>query len=320
MQHDNTRSKTQAILSLCLSVLVGLTLTSDADAAEGASSNYFPGSYGDFLIATAPDPGWIYQNYNMFYDANVNQAVLQGRVNADIDTFSYANMSAGLYTFKEPVLGATFTMGAFLPIVYVDLEASLVGQNASVAVNDSVTGIGDITVMPASFYWNSGNWHFNLYESVVTPTGKYDVNDAVNVGLNHWSFDTVFALTYFNPDSGFDFSMATGYLINLENDDTNYETGDELHIDVMLNRFLSETFALGLKGYYYEQLNGDSGSGAVLGDFEGDSYGVGPSLLWVPKTKSGNFSVTASWLHDLDATRRLESDYVVVTLNWVLGQ
>jgi hypothetical protein len=40
----------------------------------------------------------------------------------------------------------------------------------------------------------------------------------------------------------------------------------------------------------------------------------------VPGTKSGNLSVTASWLHDLDATRRLESDYVVVTLNWVLGK
>ena len=70
----------------------------------------------------------------------------------------------------------------------------------------------------------------------------------------------------------------------------------------------------------YEQVSGDSGSGAILGDFKGESYGIGPSLLWVPETKSGNLSITASWLHDLDATRRLESDYVVVTLNWVLGK
>jgi len=82
-------------------------------------------------------------------------------------------------------------------------------------------------------------------------------------------------LTYFNPESGFDFSMAAGLLVNLENDDTDYETGNELHIDLMLNRIVSET-------------------------------------------RSGNLSISASWLHDLDATRRLESDYVVVTLSWVL--
>lgn len=82
-------------------------------------------------------------------------------------------------------------------------------------------------------------------------------------------------MTYFNPESGFDFSMAAGLLVNLENDDTDYETGNELHIDLMLNRIVSET-------------------------------------------RSGNLSISASWLHDLDATRRLESDYVVVTLSWVL--
>ncbi len=88
----------------------------------------------------------------------------------------------------------------------------------------------------------------------------------------------------------------------------------------MVNRIVSETFAFGLKGYYYEQVSGDSGSGAILGDFEGESYGIGPSLLWVPETRSGNLSILASWLHDLDATRRLESDYLVVTLTWVLGK
>jgi len=306
---------------LAMSVVAALLLawSNDSKASEGTASNYFPGSYGDVLIAAAPDPGWVYQNYNLFYDASVNQSVLQGRVNADIDTFSYANMSAGIYTFKDKVFGATFAMAAFVPIAYVDLDATLADSNGSVSVSDSVTGLGDISFMPASFYWDAGNWSFNLYENIIAPTGKYDVDDAVNVGLNHWSFDTVFAFTYFNPDSGFDFSMATGLLLNTKNDDTHYRTGNELHVDVMANQFLSETLAIGLKGYYYKQVTGDSGSGAILGDFKGDSYGVGPSLLWVPTTEKGNFSITASWLHDLDATRRLESDYAIVTLNWVLG-
>ncbi len=61
--------------------------------------------------------------------------------------------------------------------------------------------------MPASFYWNSDNWHFNLYELVVTPTGQYDVDDDINLGRNYWSFDTAFAMTNLNLES--DYAVVT---------------------------------------------------------------------------------------------------------------
>ena len=41
------------------------------------SSNYFPGGYGDFAVATAPNPGWIFANYNLFVNADVDRTVLQ---------------------------------------------------------------------------------------------------------------------------------------------------------------------------------------------------------------------------------------------------
>ena len=186
-------------------------------------------------------------------------------------------------------------------------------------VDDNVTGLGDISLLPAAFYWNNGNWYYNLYENIVAPTGKYDVNDNVNVGRNYWSFDTVFAVTNLNMTTGRDFSLVAGYMINTENDATDYKTGHELHVDVMLNQFFSEEFALGLHGYYYRQVTGDSGSGAILGDFKGESYAIGPSFLWMPKSGGGKFSVTGTWLHDLHATDRLEGDYAVVTLAWQFG-
>jgi len=288
-------------------------------AAEGAASNYFPGAYGDYAVATAPNPGWIYLNYNLFTDANVDRAVLQGRVNASLETSAFVNMSALIYTFEEPVLGGSFAIGGFLPLGYADLDTRLLGQAGTARVKASETAMGDFTLMPASLYWNNDNWHFNLYESIIAPTGQYDVNNNVNLGRNYWSFDTVLAVTNLNMDTGREFSFATGYIINNKNDDTDYDTGNELHIDVMFNQFFSETFALGVHGYYYRQVSGDSGSGAILGDFKGDSYGIGPSFLWVPASGGGKFSVTGTWLHDLDATNRLESDYAVVTLAWQFG-
>jgi len=311
--------KSNRTLAIALTMLIVSLAVPRAFAAEGASSNYFPGAYGDFAVATAPNPGWTYANYNLFYAADVDRTVLQGRVNVALDTYAYINMSALIYAFDEPVLGGRFAVGGFLPLGYAALEANLVGQIATVSVDDSETALGDISLLPASFYWNNGNWHFNLYELIVTPTGQYDVDNNVNLGRNYWGFDTVFAVTNLNMENGREYSLVAGYIINTENEDTNYNTGNELHVDAMFNQFLSETFAVGLHGYYYTQVEGDSGSGAILGDFKGESYGIGPSFLWIPAWGGGRFSVMGTWLHDLDATNRLESDYVHVTLAWQFG-
>jgi hypothetical protein len=312
-------TETQRLITVTLALLLNLLGARDSLAAEGASSNYFPGGYGDYAVATAPNPGLIYVNYNLFVNADVERTVLQGRVNVEFETSAYINMSTFIYAFEQPVLGARFAIAGFLPLGYADIDARLVGPTGSVAVKDSETALGDITLMPASFYWNKDNWHFNLYELVVTPTGQYDVGNNINLGRNYWGFDTVFAMTNLNLDTGREFSLVTGFVINGKNDDTDYETGNELHVDAMFNQFLSETFALGLHGYYYNQVGGDSGSGAILGDFEGESYGIGPSFLWIPKSGGGKLSVSGTWLHDLDATNRLESDYAVVTLVWQFG-
>jgi len=313
-------STTHAKIVVCC--LFGVLILSSgrvAVAAEGAFSNYFPGSYGAVAAATPPAVGWSYLNYNVFYAAAADRAVLQGRLNADLDTAVYLNMSSGVYAFKGSVLGGRFAMGATLPLGYAGLKSQLVTPTGNVAVDDNTTGLGDMLLLPASLYWNNGNWYFNLYELVVAPTGKYDVNDNVNIGRNYWSFDTVFAVTNLNVAAGRDFSLVAGYMMNTENHATDYRTGNEFHVDVMFNQFLSETFALGLHGYIYQQVTGDSGSGAILGDFKGESFGIGPSFLWMPKWGGGKFSLTGNWLHDLHATDRVKGDYAVVTIGWQFG-
>jgi hypothetical protein len=306
------------ILIFCLFGVLILSSGRVAVAAEGAFSNYFPGAYGTVAVAIPPAEGWTYLNTSIFYAADAEQAVLQGRLNAGLETTAFSNMSTGMYVFEKPVLGGQFAMGATLSLGYAELESLLVGPPA-MSVDDSATGLGDGSLLPAAFYWNDGNWYFNLYGLIVVPTGEYDVDDNVNVGRNYWSFDTVFAVTNLNMTTGRDFSLVAGYMINTENNDTDYRTGNELHVDAMFNQFLSETFALGVHGYYYQQVTGDSGSGAILGDFKGESSGIGPSFSWIPKSGGGKFSVTGTWLHDLHATDRVEGDYAVVTLAWQFG-
>ena len=42
-------------------------------------------------------------------------------------------------------------------------------------------------------------------------------------------------------------------------------------MEYILNQFLSETFALGVQGFYNKQITGDSGNGAILGGFKGEA-------------------------------------------------
>ncbi|WP_245445151.1 transporter [Pseudaminobacter soli (ex Li et al. 2025)] len=41
---------------------------------------------------------------------------------------------------------------------------------------------------------------------------------------------------------------------------------------------MNEHLQLGVVGYAYQQLSGDSGQGAVLGPFESRVFGIGPEI------------------------------------------
>lgn len=282
--------------------------------AEGASSHYFPGFAGTFAVAVAPEPGPIFVNTTLFYGATADQAALQGRVNVGIDAFAVYDLLTGLYVFQKPVLGARFAVGGFLPVAYAELDARASAAIGSLRISGDDFNIGDLGLIPASFYWNTGNFHVKFTELIMAPSGHYDTDDIISVGRNYWSFDTSVAATWFNTSTGTEVSVVPGLMFNTRNGKTKYTTGDEFHLDFMLNQFLAQHFALGFHGYYYTQTSGDSGSGATLGSFKGESVGVGPAILWAPEWGGGKLSVSGKWLHDLDADNRLDGDYGVLNI------
>ena len=72
--------------------------------------------------------------------------------------------------------------------------------------------------------------------------------------------------------------MVAGLTYNLENPDTDYQNGVSSHLDWGASQFLSEKAQVGLVGYIYYQIGGDSGSRARLGDFKSRVYGIGPQV------------------------------------------
>jgi hypothetical protein len=236
--------------------------------------------------------------------------VLQGQARVDVDVSFTMNLLTALYTTDLEVLGGKYALGALVPIVRTDIDANTeVGGMKGPSISDDKTGLGDLTLIPLSIFWNFENFHFNFAHYIITPTADYDEDDLANTGLNYWSFDTNVAATYLDPERGHEFSFNLGHIYNTENNDTDYQTGQEIHLDYMANQYFSETFALGVHGFYLKQITGDSGDGAIFGDFKAEAAGIGPALLWSPNILGKDVPIIVKWLHEFHADNRLEGDH-----------
>ncbi len=304
-----------------IAAVTALLTASAARAAEGGASYYFPGALGSFGVSLPPDPGFQFANQTLTYHGTLDRAVLSGQVDVGLKLNAIYNFFSLAYTFPEPILGARFQISAALPIGYAELKAEVAGPLGNTTrVSRSDFNVGDMIFYPATFYWNPGkNFYLKLGEMIVAPTGHYNVNQPVNVGRNYWGFDTQLGLTYFNPKVGTEISLLSGILFNTPNNATQYKTGNEVHLDFMLNQFLSPHFALGFQGDYYHQVSGDSGAGAKLGEFRGESVGIGPAVLWSPAASKGKLSIIAKWLFDVENSNRLRANYGQLTIAYKFG-
>ena len=84
-------------------------------------------------------------------------------------------------------------------------------------------------------------------------------------------------------------------------------------------RHFSPAFAIGLAGYHYQQLTGDSGAGATLGDFKGRVTALGPNVNYNFQFRGKPVSTTLRWLHEFDTENRMEGDAIFFSATVPLG-
>jgi hypothetical protein len=301
-----------------ISLLTMVFLCSTSHAVEGAFSNYIPGFYGDLALAVEPPKGLSIRNDVYYYSGDANGSVRSAQFELDAEvTFVYDYLTF-LYNPDIQFLGAQLAFGATLAVGYVDIDALVQdGGGQSLIAKDDTVGIGDPT-FSANFYWSEEKWNFLWANFVVAPVGSYDVDDLANVSLNYWTLETDGMVTYFDQEKGRDYSIVVGYSYNKENNDTNYKSGDEFHVDVVLNQFFTDSFGIGINGFFYRQLSGDSGSGALLGDFKGEAAGIGPVVYWITKVFDRDVYLTAKWLSEFNVKNRFEGDHVFASFAFSL--
>ena len=289
----------------CAIGLVSLAMLGSqaARADEGGVSFWIPGFFGS--LAAAPQvPGWSMAN--IYYHTSVNAGAdvafarqvapgnlnvnFTGNVNAHLNADADLGIAIPQYTFATPVLGAQASVGMLVPVgnARTSVDATLTGNlglggpgfTVGGGRTDDSTAGSDISPL-ASLKWNSGVHNWMTYITGDIPVGLYSPTNLANLGIGHGTIDFGGGYTYFNPQTGHEFSGVLGFTYNFTNPDTQYKNGIDAHFDWGASQFLTKQWQIGLVGYIYDQLSCDSGSGDRVGCFESRVFGIGPQIGYI---------------------------------------
>ena len=284
---------------LTLAVIFSMAQTSRAD--EGGVSFWLPGQFSS-LAATPQQPGWALAIVNYYTSVSAGGNVAAAReitigkfnptVNVNLNVNLHANADLAIvnpsYVFATPVLGGQLALGmtGIVGNNNTGLDGTLTATLGPLTVtrqgslNDSLTSVGDLYPQ-AVLRWNNGVNNWMTYLNGDIPVGAYNSNNLANLGIGHGAIDGGVGYTYFNPQTGHEFSVVTGLTYNLANPSTNYQNGVDWHLDWGASQFLSKQLLVGVVGYAYKQIGCDSGTGDLVGCFQSQVLGIGPQIGYI---------------------------------------
>ena len=267
-------------------------------AAEGGSSQYLPGFYGDFGMATTPEPGTYLSNF-FGYSLAENQ---------DYRADLLFELPGVLHVTEQKILGGTYWFG-FFPYA---LRTTFTDKTGGGKRELERAGAGDMYGVPLMLSWQFGELSIWSFEGIVMPTGSYSSTRELNAGRNAWTFDQNLGITWQPCEGKCDLSLNFGYMVNTENKATQYRTGDEVHVDYSVGYYVLPALGIGVTGSYYRQVTPDSGAGVPAGAIEGEYSSIGPVVTYTVKMGDRDVMFSAKWLHEYDVNNHEPFDYAIL--------
>ena len=262
-------------------------------AFEGAQQ--YPLGAENFMAGALPPPGNYFINYLIHYQGDLQD---NDGNELPVDVKATANALRYIYVSNYKLFGGDWGMHAIVPLVYQKFNTP-----DPTLDNDWVFGLGDITLDPIIIGWHfPPDWHITVGLDIYLPTGKWDENDPTqSIGSNFWSFEPIFSFTYLNQ-SGFEVSAKLMYNIKTENNDTNYQSGDDFHMDYLIGQHFGP-WAVGLGGYYLKQTQDDEQDGVNLGN-RAQVFAFGPAVKYDYK----GMSFIGTWDHETGVENYFEGN------------
>jgi hypothetical protein len=310
-------------LAFAIIVVVAILVSLFLWAEEGGSGHYTPGAAASFMDALPDKPCLAFANYFNYYDGSASisrQLPFGGLATAGLDDTASSDTILALYTTPLKLLGGYYTVGAAIPYIWLKVKGNIHatgpdGQAITRVSNDTANGIGDILLYPFMLGWTglNGDLKYDVRMGVYAPTGSYEKGKLANVGKNYWTFEPLVSFSYMSSKIGLEASAYAGIDFNTKNTATEYQSGTQFHVDFTIAEHLplfGGIIGIGANGFYYQQVSGDSGSGAILGSFKGQMLGVGPVLSYITKVWRKDLAAEVKWLPEMDVKRRLKGDYI----------
>ncbi len=273
--------------------VAGIVVATGAWATEGGGGAY-PNGAEDFMTGAVPPPGDYLITYGLYYTADDLKDGRGNDVPINFDLEVAGAVFRYIHVTPIEIAGGSWAQHIFVPLLNVDVTTP--------GGSDSQFGLGDLIVDPFILAWHKPPFHCAAGVDVYVPVGAYDENDLANVGRNYWTFEPAFALTYLN-EKGVELSAKLMYDINLENDDTSYDSGDEFHADFLAGMALGK-WKLGVNGFVYQQVTDDDApDGAAISD-EGSQLALGPAVSY----QWNKVNITAKYQREFETESRPEGD------------
>jgi hypothetical protein len=298
-------------------------------AEEGAGGHYMPGATATFIDALPGKPAFVIADAFTYYNgsAGASQPLeFGGLLTLNGHATAYADTLLGLYETPLRLLGGNYVAGLLIPYVWMEVDGQVqrtgpLGGTQTISVHDTANGIGDLLLYPFMLGWTDAlDLKYDVRLGIYAPTGPYDIGRLANTGRNYWTFEPSASLSWLSTKIGTEISLFAGFDINTKNNATDYQSGEVFHLEGTLAQHLPLLRGFiggGANGFYYQQISGDSGSGATLGGFEGRTVGVGPVVSYGHKVGKVDFAAEVKWLPELEVEKRLKGDYVWVKVGVV---
>jgi hypothetical protein len=291
-----------------------------AHADEGGTAFWSSGQYAS-LAAVPPAPGWSLNLSAFEYggDAGASKTLPIGRQLALGAQQRSATLSAqpgyaqdATIFGGQPYIGISFGLGSNRTEANVSILGTQISRSDTLYAGTDLYPI-------ASLAWARGNDNWMVYITGDIPTGAYQASRLANIGIGHSAIDVGGGYTYYDAKSGLEASAVLGVTYNWMNTHTDYKNGIDSHLDWAVSRFLSPEWEVGVAGYVYYQLTGDSGSGAVLGPFKSREAAVGPEIGYQFTVGGQQWQANLRAYWEFWAQNRYQGHAIFATLNIPLG-
>ena len=304
MRHDVIRfSLVRAVLSAILVVATA----QNGLAVEGGQGHYPLGFAGWQAGLVPPEAGTYFKNYTRFYDGKARAEVRGGEIALGLDQSSFLEILSFTHVTNYQLLGGDVFGSLFVPFTNANVSGTLETPLGNFFREESASGYTDMSVV-GGLGWHTEKLHWNFVTTVYMPTGNFDTGALAYTGMGYWTVEPAVGFTYLNMENGRQISLFAALDFNSQNPQTDYKSGDEFHLDFLLAQHLGEKFAVGLTGYYYDQLTNDSGAGALLGGYQGQAVALGPALQYATKLRGHDLSAEFKYFREFDVRNRFRGN------------